>query len=1352
MATKAPGFFDNWKRRLDFLPFVSPKTFAFDPIELQRDVIRLRNYFHRSGFPKAKIDYPASQFRSADNSILVIMTIMEGAPLTMDSVRVQLQQPIYEGLLVRWNRLLSSIESRAGQRFTDLEQLSMENEIVSLLQDRGYAFASVLSEVSPGVNENTVVVAVKVDPGPLTTFDRILIEGSERLDERLLLRELRLSDAMNMDSPLYLSADAQVNYDKKERISGELQVDNIQMGSLTVESALAEFKGTLNRMTFDANMAIGGGSISASARLLNQSSFEIESGIVDQIDAFSIIAPGSVEVETNSSALNGTFSGVINLGSGAPQGSVYGTQQSPSPAGTGSFALTLLDSQLNRQKFNAQIDADFSGAAVDAKLLITTPLNGSIDGSLDWRRDTEKVAAALQFSHLDLLAWANIEGKSILNGTLTGNVNLLGDMPFVGSIALLEGSELNDLILESLAVDVSGTASDVNFGVSGSAQLNLVKGSAKASFFASENSANGDLWIQNADIAAMLGLNSASNLTASARIKASKSAENWDRFSIQVDSLNGRFEHLQLNQGMVDATLDPDGLQIDTLRLNGSFGHLTAQGYMPRHSKQPAANVTFNVAINSEVERLSQMKALGAGFESFQANGTLIGPAGGIRLNAEYQLTEAIFLPVEANNIKGRLLGELGEDWALSAAELVSELSLVELSPVVAEKAALSVSYDGSEVLASFQILFSEAREVNAQVSWFPSDVPTQLALVDFSANFDSDVWSMSGTPTIDLEKMVLTRPLLLSAGDQRIVAVSSTSADQVRNLITIHELRIDPFADLMAYPDLGGVLGGTLTATTQSGLSGASTGTYLQGSLSGSLSAYNQSAGNVNLQFLDNGRETQLNARLKGGEKESLQLLGSLPRLDSNDAVQIELTASAYSIDWIRSLLDPELVDDLKGHLDGQVRISGTPSEPYWSGKVRLENGQIGMPLLGKRKGMIVNSIQANFLFDGEVVTVESMLARSGDGRLRGSGTIDIKDLKLGEYNISLTAEDFKAIDSHDYFAVVSGQMSLGGTTDRPKLGGRIVVHRGDFWLTDATTADVFLPLALSDEDLATLQRRFGLRIAANDTTSFDAYDVLALEDFTVRMERDSWIRSKSNPKMDIQLTGDLDVRKKPKADPEVFGSISILPERSRIIQFGKRFELDRGELTFNGPMTAPNLNMEASYTIPSRGSETEEVTIRLIANGSPEDLEVTFDSDPSMELADIFSYIATGRPAAASLQISGAQSESYLESAAGLALGPVTDLIENLAGSGLGLDVIEIEHTGFSGLTLTAGKYVSPKLYVSVSQPISLSSSAEGNDLTNKNQTQVTIEYELVRQLLMNLVNRGTILRVNLRWQLAF
>src|SRR5207247_217906 len=41
-----------------FLPFVPPVgAHPFNPLELQRDVIRLRNEFHRSGYPKAQVKY-----------------------------------------------------------------------------------------------------------------------------------------------------------------------------------------------------------------------------------------------------------------------------------------------------------------------------------------------------------------------------------------------------------------------------------------------------------------------------------------------------------------------------------------------------------------------------------------------------------------------------------------------------------------------------------------------------------------------------------------------------------------------------------------------------------------------------------------------------------------------------------------------------------------------------------------------------------------------------------------------------------------------------------------------------------------------------------------------------------------------------------------------------------------------------------------------------------------------------------------------------------------------------------------------------------------------------------------------
>ncbi|NNF04888.1 MAG: translocation/assembly module TamB, partial [Rhodothermales bacterium] len=290
-------------------------------------------------------------------------------------------------------------------------------------------------------------------------------------------------------------------------------------------------------------------------------------------------------------------------------------------------------------------------------------------------------------------------------------------------------------------------------------------------------------------------------------------------------------------------------------------------------------------------------------------------------------------------------------------------------------------------------------------------------------------------------------------------------------------------------------------------------------------------------------------------------------------------------------------------------------------------------------------------------------------------------------------------------------------------------------------------------DEDLRTLWERFGVRISAADTSSFDFYRAMKIEDLRVRLERDTWVRSTSNPEMDIQITGDLDVSKEHNSqEASVFGTIQVLPARSRIIQFGRRFNISAGTLTFNGPAESPRMDLEAEYDVPSRRANATEVTIRLLVTGTPQDLEVEFQSDPQMELADIVSYIATGRPASESLQIGQNQSGTYLQSAAGIAIGQVRDLIQDLAGQNLGLDVIEITQNSTQGMTVTAGKYVTPEFYVAVSQPLSVGSGSERSGATSESTTQVAMEYEIVQQLLLSLMNRGTILRVTLRWEYAF
>lgn len=190
MATKGPGFFDGFKNRLAFLPMITEKTFPFDPVELQRDVIRLTRFYERNGFPNVKVDYPTSQFRLSDNTIHVIVTITEGEPTKINSIAIVLDAPIDPGLNERWETLSNNVRTRAGERYTELLRFQIENQVVSLLQDRGYAFAKVASEVRPSDDISLVDIDLNVNPGPLTTVDTIDIVGIQNVSKHLLLREL----------------------------------------------------------------------------------------------------------------------------------------------------------------------------------------------------------------------------------------------------------------------------------------------------------------------------------------------------------------------------------------------------------------------------------------------------------------------------------------------------------------------------------------------------------------------------------------------------------------------------------------------------------------------------------------------------------------------------------------------------------------------------------------------------------------------------------------------------------------------------------------------------------------------------------------------------------------------------------------------------------------------------------------------------------------------------------------------------------------------------------------------------------------------------------------------------------
>ncbi len=187
LVTTAPSFWDRFNR---LNPFKKSQTYPFDPIELQKDVVRLRQFYHRNGFPSPRISYSASQFDAETNRIRVIFAIWEGEPLFIQHIdlagadSLDLEREIPSSLHRQWRRFDESVSESVKQRYTEIEQLRIQDLILKWFQNNGYAFAWV--DVSADIdNENrTADLHFAIRPGPIGYFSEIEVEGHETVSNQ----------------------------------------------------------------------------------------------------------------------------------------------------------------------------------------------------------------------------------------------------------------------------------------------------------------------------------------------------------------------------------------------------------------------------------------------------------------------------------------------------------------------------------------------------------------------------------------------------------------------------------------------------------------------------------------------------------------------------------------------------------------------------------------------------------------------------------------------------------------------------------------------------------------------------------------------------------------------------------------------------------------------------------------------------------------------------------------------------------------------------------------------------------------------------------------------------------------
>lgn len=453
-----------------------------------------------------------------------------------------------------------------------------------------------------------------------------------------------------------------------------------------------------------------------------------------------------------------------------------------------------------------------------------------------------------------------------------------------------------------------------------------------------------------------------------------------------------------------------------------------------------------------------------------------------------------------------------------------------------------------------------------------------------------------------------------------------------------------------------------------------------------------------------------------------SLPFLVDLKRAEillpsDSDAVYGKVSTNQFDLALFNNYVDRELLRNLRGRLNGEVTVAGPLGDLETVGRMELNNGSMRVV----PAGITLDEMGFQVNFRPDLIELQQLHIQSSPGRLRGSGYVTLDNLEPGELNFTMRTTQFRAANTSEYNAIVDLDSKVEGTMDQPRISGSLSFLRGFVNLQNFGERSVEDVQLEGEEEVVTIAY----------------YDSLAI-DMDVNFDRQFFIRNQQFLDMEIELAGQVDLLKDQGSELQMFGSLEGVRGYARPL--GKNFMLDQAVVTFFGPVDNPELNVRTQYE-PQQAQA--DVRIFYIIEGTAQEPEFRFESEPELELQDIISYTLFGKPfyelESWEQTVAGSGSSP---SATDLAVDVLLDRVETIASRRLGIDVVEIDNSrsgSNSTTSIKTGWYLNRRTFFAILNEIS---SSDPNTL-------FLLEYMLTKNLEL-ILTQGDDSRegVDLRW----
>ncbi|MCJ7594076.1 MAG: translocation/assembly module TamB [Desulfobacterales bacterium] len=369
---------------------------------------------------------------------------------------------------------------------------------------------------------------------------------------------------------------------------------------------------------------------------------------------------------------------------------------------------------------------------------------------------------------------------------------------------------------------------------------------------------------------------------------------------------------------------------------------------------------------------------------------------------------------------------------------------------------------------------------------------------------------------------------------------------------------------------------------------------------------------------------------------------------------------------------LDDQKIDGL---MEIGLGLGGTWGDLRISGGTRLEKGAYE----NLRTGTVLKEIEVQVAADKSQLRLERARATDGEkGTISAQGWMDLRPAQGFPFKAELSLKQARPFRLDAAMATAGGRLTLSGNLSEALLAGQIVVESAEFHLPER------LPPEITDLNVIEIHGGEEKPITLRQKKS-SLGDKLLL-DVSVLSHGRIFVSGRG---LDSEWEGEIRVSGK-ASSPVLAGKLSVV--RGRFNFLGKRFNLTRGSITFDGTAPpSPILDVLAE-------ARAQDITAYLQLSGPALSPEVKLSSEPVLPSDEILSRVLFGRSVT---QITPVQALTLANALNTLRGGGGFDFMGRTR-KWLGLDQLDIKQSGESmeGTALSAGKYLSDTIYFEVEQ----------------------------------------------------